>query len=83
MLMSTIVAVALGVAPVKQDPQTIAGDYSSKIGTYSQSIDSRGTAHVSGRDARGQTYQLTVDRNGYVEATVGEHVVNFRVQEAS
>ena len=81
MLMPTVVAVALGVAPVTQDPQPVNGDYSSRIGNYSQSIDRQGTTHVRGRDPRGRAYELTVDRNGNVEASVGERVVNFRVIE--
>ena len=29
-----------------------------------------------------RTYQLVLDKRGYVEATVGERTVSFRVQEA-
>jgi hypothetical protein len=81
MLMSTVVAVALGVAPVKQDAQIVTGDYSSQIGRYSQSIDRRGTTHIRGRDNHGRDYDLVVDRNGNVEANIGEKVVSFRVKE--
>ncbi|MBV8907382.1 MAG: hypothetical protein JOZ20_00100 [Sphingomonas sp.] len=79
--MSTIVAVALGVAPVNQDPQLVTGDYSRKIGSYSQTTDRRGTTHVRGRDAKGRTYDLTLDRQGNVEASTADRVVNFRVRE--
>jgi hypothetical protein len=81
MLISTVVAVALGVAPVNPDNQVIAGDYSSQIGRYSQFVDRRGTTHLRGRDARGVSYDLVMDRNGFVEASVGDRVVSFRVKQ--
>jgi hypothetical protein len=83
MLMTTIVAVALGVAPVNQDPQSVTGDYSSRVGRYSQVVDRRGTTHVTGRDHLGTPYELVMDKNGNVEATVGERVITFRVKELS
>jgi hypothetical protein len=81
MLLSTVVAVALGVAPVNQDPQPVTGDFSARVGRFSQTIDRRGTTHVHGRDSSGRSYDLVLDKNGYVEATVGDHVVSFRVVE--
>jgi hypothetical protein len=81
MLMTTVVAVALGVAPVNQDPQAVTGDYSSQVGHYSQIVDRRGTTHVTGRDRLGTPYELVMDKNGNVEATFGERVITFRVQE--
>jgi hypothetical protein len=83
MLMTTVVAVALGVAPVNQDPQPVTGDYSNRIGRYSQVVDRRGTTHVTGRDRLGTPYDLVMDKHGNVEATVGERVVTFRVKEVS
>lgn len=81
MLMSTVLAVALGVAPVNHDPQSVAGDYSSQVGAYSQFVDRRGTTHVTGRDRRGRSYELVMDKRGNVEATVGERLITFRVKE--
>ena len=85
MLMSTIVAVALGVTPTQQagTTQIVSGDYSNKVGQFSQYVDRRGTTHVSGRDHRGVPYELVMDRHGYVEASVGSSwIVQFRVKEA-
>ena len=83
MLISTVIAVALGVAPVSSDRQIVSGDYSNKIGRYSQFVDSRGTTHLKGLDRNGQPYELTIDRNGFVEAGVGENLITFQVQEAA
>jgi len=82
-VISTVVAVALGVAPVDSNgvAQPLTGDYSDRIGAFSQSVDRRGATHVRGRDARGVPYELVMDRNGYVDASVGEWVVSFRVKE--
>jgi hypothetical protein len=57
-------------------------DFSAKVGHYTQTVDSRGTTHIKGRDARGRPYDLVVDKNGYVEASVGGQVVNFRIKNA-
>jgi|KBSMisStandDraft_5_1062788.scaffolds.fasta_scaffold1177571_1 hypothetical protein len=83
MLISTVVAVALGVAPIKQDAPTqiVSGDYSGRIGRYSQSVDGGGATHIIGRDRNGAPYELTIDRNGNVEGSVANHVVNFHVQD--
>ena len=74
MLMSTVVAVAIGVAPLKQGSaaETVAGDFSNQIGTFSQRVDRRGSS-----------YEITLDRRGNVEANIGDSVVTFRVQDAS
>ena len=84
MMMTTVVAVALGLAPVNENSaaQTVSGDYSAAVGRYSQTVDRRGTNHVRGVDSRGVSYELVLDKRGYVEATVGERAVSFRVQEA-
>ena len=74
MLLSAVVAVALGVAPIDQatPAQTVSGDYTSQVGKFSQRVDRRGTTHVRGVDRRGSSYDITLDRHGYVEATVGD-----------
>ncbi len=84
MLMSTIVAVALGLAPVQQGSgaQIVSGDYSAKVGQFAQYVDRHGTTHLKGRDRRGIAYDLVMDKHGYVEANFGDQVVYFRVQEA-
>ena len=50
MLMSTVVAVALGVAPLNYtgQPETISGDYSAVVGRYVQRTDKKGVIHLSG-----------------------------------
>lgn len=85
MLMSTIVAVALGLTPVQANagPQLIAADFSANVGVYSHYLDRRGTVHLQGRDAHGIRYELVMDKNGRVEANVGEKVITFHVHEAA
>ena len=84
MVISTIVAVALGLTPLQNDGSAalIRGDYSAKVGQYSQFTDRRGTTYVKGNDRRGVAYTLVMDKHGYVEGQVGESQVSFRVQEA-
>ena len=83
MLMSTIVAVALGIAPTQGNQgQIVSGDYSAQVGQFTQYVDHRGTTHLKGRDRRGIAYDLVMDQQGYVEANFGDQVVSFRVQEA-
>ncbi|HEX6660899.1 MAG TPA: hypothetical protein VF067_03405 [Sphingomicrobium sp.] len=83
MIMATVVAVALGLAPVRDDAaQTISGDYSAVVGQFSQSVDNRGITHVTGFNRfNGAPYQISIDRDGYVKAIVGDSYITFRVQE--
>ena len=82
MLMSTVVAVALGLAPVQQDG-SVSGDYSAAVGHYSQSIDAQGKTHARGFSRQtGAPYDVAMDKNGNVEAEVGDWIVTFRVQDA-
>lgn len=84
MLIPTVIAVALGVAPVGHDGFVkLAADYSRAIGQYSQVVDDRGTTHIKGRDRHGQPYQLVVSKTGYVEASYGEREISFHVRDAS
>jgi len=85
MLISTVVAVALGVAPIDQTgpAAVVTGDFSSQVGRFSKTVDRRGTTHVRGIDRRGNSYEIVVDRNGYVEASIGDRVVTFQAQDAS
>ena len=61
MLMTTVVAVALGLAPIKQDGsvESSRDDYAAAVGNYSQTVDRNGTTHLRGfsrftRGAHGQ-----------------------------
>ena len=82
MLMSTIVAVALGMAPVAQDG-TVSGDYSKIVGRYSQTVDKRGTTHLAGfHRVTGAPFEIAIDKDGNVEGTVGEMVITFQAREA-
>ena len=83
MLISTVIAVALGIAPVSTESQIVTGDYSDKIGRYSQSTGPQGTTYLKGYDRNGQAYELTIDRRGNVEAAVGERLITFQVREAA
>jgi hypothetical protein len=87
MMMSTILAVALGMAPVKEDgrPQLVQVDPQTEqmVGRYSQTIDRRGRTHVRGSDRLGREYELTLDGRGNVDGTVGPWSVSFHVSEAS
>ncbi|HEV2594868.1 MAG TPA: hypothetical protein VGU01_06680 [Sphingomicrobium sp.] len=90
MLMSTVIAVALGLTPAQDNNgvQLVSGDYSTQIGRYSQFVDHRGKTHLNGIDRRGLRYEVVVDKHGNVEASLadaasfGYHTVSFRVQEA-
>jgi hypothetical protein len=84
MLVSTVVAVALGLTPIQQanTAQIVTGDYAGQIGHYSHYVDRRGTTHLRGRDRRGVAYELAMDKDGYVQASIGDRVVTFRAQEA-
>lgn len=83
MLMSTIVAVTLGMAPIAQDG-TVTGDYSNIVGRYSQTIDRRGTTHLSGfHRVTGAPFEIAVDKDGNVEGIVGDMVITFKARETA
>lgn len=88
MLISAIVAVALGLPPVKDSSATqivrfdetrIAAD----VGRYRQTVSKGGKTRVRGVDRRGRTYDLTLDSNGHVEGEVGMMQVTFNVADAA
>jgi hypothetical protein len=87
MIMNAVLAVALGLAPVKsgQEVQVIQynpSDYAGLIGPYHQSTDRRGITHLRGFDRlTGRPFDIAVARNGRVEGTVGELYVTFNVSE--
>ena len=85
-LMTTIVAVALGLTPVPADGKVQpAGDSALRlIGRYSETTDDTGTTHLQGVDRRtGKAFHLTVNPFGRVEGAVGEKVVTFKVATLS
>jgi len=88
MIMNAVLAVALGLAPVKagQEVQTIQynpTEYAGLIGRYQQSTDRRGVTHLRGFDRlTGRPFDIAVASNGQVEGTVGETYITFHVSEA-
>lgn len=86
MLMTTILAVALGYAPVKEGvAQIVIPDASLElmVGRYSQTVDKTGRTHVRGFDRLGRAYDLTLDGAGKVEGSVGDWYVTLQVKDAS
>ena len=89
MIMNAVLAVALGLAPVKtgQEVQVIQYNpsaYAGLIGRYNQSTDRTGTTHLSGFDRlSGRPFDIAVASNGRVEGTVGEMYVTFNVSEGA
>ena len=87
MLMNAVLAVALGLAPIKagQQVQVIQykpSDYAGLIGRYSQSIDKRGTTHLTGFDRlTGNPFDLAVAEDGHVAGNVGDMYVTFEISE--
>ena len=87
MIMNAVLAVALGLAPVKsgQQVQVIQYNdtyYAGLIGRYHQSIDRSGITHLTGFDRlTGRPFDIAVADNGRVEGTVGELYVTFKVSQ--
>lgn len=87
MLMNAVLAVALGLAPMKvgQQVQVIqykASDYAGLIGRYSQSVDKRGTTHLTGFDRlTGKPFDLAVAQDGHVAGNVGDMYITFEISE--
>ena len=82
-MMSTIVAVALGVVPVQADGtvQPISGSDLRRIGRYHESVDDTGTTHLKGFDRRSNApYHITVNPFGRVEGSIGNAIVTFQIQ---
>ena len=87
MVISAVVAVALGLASVDdgKKPQLIQVDKSvaAAIGRYTQSVDKAGRTHVRGFDRFGRAYDLTIDGNGHVQGQAGSWDVSFDVRDAA
>lgn len=84
-MMSTIVAVALGLTPIGHDGtvQPISEDQARTIGRFTETTDDTGTTHLTGvnRDT-GEQFHLTVNPYGRVEGSVGSWAVTFQVSNA-
>ena len=88
MIITTVVAVALGLAPIKESkaPQLVQIDeakIAAQIGRYTQEIGRDGKTHVRGCDRLGRTYDLAIDSKGHVQGDVGAWYVTFEVKEAA
>jgi hypothetical protein len=87
MMISAVVAVALGLTPVKDSsqPQIVRVDeeISARIGRYKQFTDRNGTTHVRGFDQLGHAYDIAIDSKGHVRGDVGIWYVTFDVADAA
>jgi hypothetical protein len=85
MIMGAVVAVALGLTPVKDtsQPQLVKfdQDIAAQVGRYQQSVDKDGKTHIRGFDRLGRGYDLTIDADGHVQGTAGEMYVTFNVKD--
>jgi len=87
MIMNAVLAVALGLAPVKtgQEVQVIQvnpSDYAGLIGHYNRTTDRSGNTHLTGFDrVTGRPFDIAVAKDGRVEGTVGNTYVTFTVSQ--
>jgi hypothetical protein len=84
-MMTTIVAVALGLAPIGHDGtvQPIGEDQARQIGRFSETTDDTGTTHLIGVNRNtGEQFHLTVNPAGRVEGSVGNWAVTFQVSKS-
>jgi hypothetical protein len=85
-MMTTIIGVALGLAPVQGDGtvQPISKQDQNLIGRFKESVDDTGTTHLRGVNRRtGEIFHITVNPYGRVEGSVGTKVVTFQVASAN
>lgn len=87
MMMSAVVAVALGLTPVTESksPQLVQVDdrIAAKVGRYKQFTGKDGKTHVRGFDRLGRAYDLAIDSKGHVQGDVGNWYVTFDVRDAA
>jgi hypothetical protein len=88
MIISAIVAVAVGVTPVEYSnaPQTVKFDekkIAAQVGPYAQSVRKDGSTQVHGFDRLGRAYNLNITANGHVTGQVGSWDVTFDVTDAA
>ncbi|WP_155264323.1 hypothetical protein [Sphingomonas segetis] len=86
MMISAIVAVALGLTPVTESksPQLVEVDdkIAARIGKYEQLAGRDGKTRVRGFDRLGRAYDLSIDANGHVTGQVGNWEVTFDAADA-
>jgi hypothetical protein len=85
-MMTTIVAVALGLAPIGHDGtvRPVSEDQARTIGRFSETTDDTGTTHLTGINRKtGEQFYLTVNPYGRVEGSVGDWAVTFQVSKAA
>ena len=86
MIISAIVAVALGVTPVKETsaPQIVTFDeerIAAQVGPYKRVVRRDGSTDVSGFDRSGRPYRLNIGANGHVTGQVGIWNVTFDIKD--
>lgn len=88
MIISAVLAVALGLTPVREtnEPQVVSFDesrISAQLGSYRRSVRNDGSIEVSGYDRSGRAYKLTISSNGHVTGEVGDWDVTFDFKTAA
>ena len=88
MIMSAVLAVALGVTPINESgaPQLVSYDeakVAAQVGRYKQRVHKDGSTEVRGVDRLGRVYDLTIAGNGHVTGHVGDWYVTFDVKDAA
>ena len=88
MMMSAVVAVALGLTPVKDSTSTQVVTFDEaqigrQIGRYRQFTGKDGKTHVRGFDRLGRPYDLAIDSNGHVTGEGGNWYVTFDVRDTA
>ena len=88
MIITSVVAVALGLTPVRESksPQLVQVDeakIAAQIGRYTQEVGRDGRTHVRGFDRLGRAYDLAIDSKGHVDGEVGVWNVSFDVKDAA
>ena len=87
MMISAIVAVALGLTPVPESksPQLVRVDdkIAAQIGKYRQFTGKDGKTHVRGFDRLGRSYDLAIDSHGHVTGLAGSWEVSFDTADAA
>lgn len=86
MIISAVLAVALGVVPVREStaPQLVRIDEEEVLayaGRYTQSVARDGKTHLRGFDRLGRAYDIAIDGNGHVTGEVGSWAVTFDVSD--
>ena len=83
MLMTTVVAIALGFAPIDKNGSVAPSrdHYATLVGNFTQTVDRDGNTHLRGFNRlNGAPYDLKVRKDGRVEGDVGAFYVTFGVK---